>query len=177
VLTGGPVVDAVWRQLLDRAGPRALPPLTDDPDLHLIVDGVRVEAQEAARFRLRLPPLAPPQKVLIASRSAVPSELGFARDPGPLGVALRQGTKFTLFDAAADRLTVGFHAYEADCNLRWADGCAELPAAAFARFNKGAEVMLHLAGALSFELAINVESWLRCCLRGEAPGGAERHCP
>jgi hypothetical protein len=43
VLTGGPVVDAAWRRLLDRAGPRDLPPLTDDPDLHLIVDGVRVE--------------------------------------------------------------------------------------------------------------------------------------
>ena len=55
-----------------------------------------------------------------------------------------------LFDADDDRLTVGFHAYEADCNLRWTDGCAELPAAAFARFDKGAEVMLHLGGATQY---------------------------
>ena len=39
VLTGGPVVDAVWRRLLDRAGPRPGLPLTDDPDLHLLVNG------------------------------------------------------------------------------------------------------------------------------------------
>jgi hypothetical protein len=52
-----------------------------------------------------------------------------------------------LFDAAADRLTVGFHAYEVDGRLRWTDGCAALPAAAFARFDKGAQVMLHLGGA------------------------------
>ena len=43
VLTGGPVVDAAWRRLLDRAGPRALPPLTEDPDLHLVIDGARVD--------------------------------------------------------------------------------------------------------------------------------------
>ena len=38
VLTGGPIVDAVWRQLLDRAGARPGLPLTDDPDVHLVVD-------------------------------------------------------------------------------------------------------------------------------------------
>jgi hypothetical protein len=32
-------------------------------------------------------------------------------------VAVRQCAKFMLLDAADDRLTVGFHAYEADCNL------------------------------------------------------------
>jgi hypothetical protein len=55
-----------------------------------------------------------------------------------------------LFDADDDRLTVGFHAYEADCRLRWTDGYAELPAAAFARFDKGSEVMLHLGGATQY---------------------------
>lgn len=28
--TGGPVVDAVWKRLLDRAGPRRLPPMNDE---------------------------------------------------------------------------------------------------------------------------------------------------
>src|SRR3984957_6662986 len=44
VVRGGSVVDAVWRRLLDRAGVRPSMPLTDDPDLHLVVDGARVDA-------------------------------------------------------------------------------------------------------------------------------------
>jgi hypothetical protein len=155
VLTGGPVVDGVWRRLLDRAGPRDLPPMTDDPDLHLIVDGARVDGEErqGSVYVFRLPPS--PKSVVIASREAVPAEFGIARDPRSLGVALRQvavrqGGKFMRFDAADERLTTGFHAYEADCHLRWTDGYAELPAAAFARFDKGAEVMLHLGGATQY---------------------------
>jgi hypothetical protein len=65
-------------------------------------------------------------------------------------VAVRQGAKFMLFNADDERLTVGFHAFEADCNLCWTDGCADLPAAAFARFDQGAEVMLHLGGATQY---------------------------
>ena len=155
VLTGGPIVDAVWRQLLDRAGPRALPPLTDEPDLHLIVDGMRVDAEErqGAVYIFRLPPS--PKSVVIASREIVPAEFGIARDPRSLGVALRrvavrQGAKFTLFDAADERLTVGFHQYEADGHLRWTDGYAELPAETLAGFDHGAEVMLHLGGATQY---------------------------
>ena len=56
VLTGGPVVDAVWQRLLARSGPRPGLPLTDDPDLHLVVDGVRVDGARAGDrcvFRLR----------------------------------------------------------------------------------------------------------------------------
>ena len=65
-------------------------------------------------------------------------------------VAIRQGGKFMLLEADDEALTVGFHAYEPDCNLRWTDGCAKLPAEAFARFDKGAEVMLHLGGATQY---------------------------
>jgi hypothetical protein len=39
VLTGGPVVDAVWRRLLDRSGARPGVPLTEDPDLHVLTGG------------------------------------------------------------------------------------------------------------------------------------------
>ena len=51
-----------------------------------------------------------PKRVVIASRVGVPSALGIARDPRPLGVALRQvavrqGAKFMLFDADDERLT------------------------------------------------------------------------
>jgi hypothetical protein len=148
-------VDAAWRRLLDRAGPRALPPMTDDPDLHLVVDGARVDAGErqGSVYVFRLPPS--PRSVAIASREAVPAEFGIARDPRSLGVALRrlavrEGAKFMLFEADDERLTVGFHAYEADCHLRWTDGYAALPIEAFAQFDQGAEVMLYLGGATQY---------------------------
>jgi hypothetical protein len=155
VLTGGPVVDAVWRRLLDRAGPRDLPTLTDDPDVHLLIDGVRVDAQERrpSLYVFRLP--CRPTSVVLASRDAAPAELGIVRDPRSLGVALsrvtiRQGAKFMLFDADDERLTTGFHDYEPADRLRWTDGHAELPIDAFARFDQGAEVMLHLGGTTHY---------------------------
>jgi hypothetical protein len=150
VLTGGAQVDAIWQRILDRAGPRPGLPLTDDPDLHLLVDGVRVDAAEQQGlvrvFRLS----RRPGTVRIASREAVPAELGLARDARSLGVALRriavrQGTRFVVLDAGDGRLADGFHAHEAATNLRWTDGCATLPAEAFARFEGGVEVVLHVA--------------------------------
>jgi hypothetical protein len=150
VMTGGPVVDAVWQRILDRAGPRPGLPLTDDPDLHLVVDGVRVDAAErqgpVSVFRLA----GRPASVRVASREAVPAELGLARDARSLGVALRrvavrQGTKFVVLKADDPRLADGFHAYEAEKNLRWTDGNAALPVEAFARFTGGVEVVVHVA--------------------------------
>src|SRR5271165_4992035 len=44
VLTGGPVVDAVWQRLLERAGPRKRRPLTKDADFHVLADGRRIDA-------------------------------------------------------------------------------------------------------------------------------------
>jgi hypothetical protein len=150
VLTDGPVVDAIWRQLLDRAGPRHLPPMIDDPDLHLIVDGARVDPVESLGalrvFRLE----NVPSSIHIASREVVPAELGLARDPRSLGVALRrvavrQSSKFRLLYARDARLTDGFHPYEAEGNLRWTNGYAALPGEAFAHFKGSVEVVLTLA--------------------------------
>ena len=142
-------MDAAWRRLLDRAGPRDLPPLTDDPDLHLLVDGARVDAEQRQRsvYVFRLPPS--PGSVVIASREVVPAEFGIARDPRSLGVALRQltirqGADVTMLEAEDERLTVGFHEYEPADGLRWTNGYAELPAAAFARLDQSAELTLHL---------------------------------
>ena len=155
VLTGGPVVDAAWQRFLDRTGPRDTTPLTDDPDLHLIIDGQRIDARERrdGAYIFRLP--SNPTSVIVASRAAAPSELGTVRDPRSLGVALRrvairQGAKYMLIDACDERLTQGFHDYEPADNLRWTNGYAELPIQAFARFDKGAQVMLHLGGATQY---------------------------
>ncbi|WP_158929145.1 Hint domain-containing protein [Acidisphaera sp. S103] len=155
VLTGGAVVDAVWRRILDRAGARPGLPLTDDPDLHLLVDGVRVDAIEQQGpvhvFRLK----RRPDSVCIASREVVPAELGLARDPRSLGVALRrvavrQGTRFVVLKADDARLVDGFHAYEAAPDLRWTDGRADLPAEVFAGFSGGVEVVVHVAATTQY---------------------------
>jgi hypothetical protein len=155
VLTGGPIVDGAWMRLLERAGPRSLPPLTDDPDLHLIVDGKRVDAMDRRGKVLVFHLSDQPQSVHVASREVVPSEFGIARDPRSLGVALRriavrQGTNFELIEADDSRLAGGFHDYEPTDDLRWTDGYAALPIEAFTRFKGSAEVVLHLAGVTRY---------------------------
>ena len=149
VQTGGPVVDAVWRRLLDRDGARPGLPLTDEPDLHLLADGERLDAVrrrgDVHVFELRGPPAA----LRIRSRSGAPDQLGLARDPRSLGVALRRitlrrGAGLRVIEADEPRLTEGFHAFEADNGFRWTDGDAVLPAELFAGFDGDIEVELHV---------------------------------
>ena len=155
VLTGGPAVDAVWRRLL---GPAETANLTDDPDLHLIVDGTRIDGRRLRgnRYVFDLPPQ--PNSVIVASRSGVPSELGFARDPRGLGVAVRRATilrgwQLAIVEADDARLTHGFHDYEASGNLRWTDGAGALPMEPFAVFDKACKLELHIAGATRYRAA------------------------
>jgi hypothetical protein len=163
VLTGGDLVDAVWQRLLDRAGPRNLPPLTDDPDLHLLVDGRRLDAAERhdRAYVFRLP--ACPDSLRIVSRDAVPAELGLARDSRSLGVALRrivacQGSQFVFIEAADPQLVKGFHAFEPlpgsrpeSCSgHRWTNGDAALPVAAFTGFTGPFQLVLHLGGRTQY---------------------------
>ena len=156
VLTGGMIVDAAWRRLLDRAGPRDLPPLTDDPDLHLMVDGQRVDpvSRQGSTVVFRLARC--PARVHVASREGVPTELGVARDPRSLGVAVRRivargvGSTVTI-TAQDDRLIDGFHGYEPVDDLRWTDGYGGLPAALFALFGaEEIEVELTLAASTRY---------------------------
>ena len=134
-----------------------MPPKTEDPDLHLLIDGVRVEAHERRGmmhvFRLQ----SRPKSVRIVSRESVPTELGLSRDPRSLGVALRrvvliQGRHLATIEAEDARLTHGYHDYETAENLRWTNGDAILPAEVFATFGNGALVELHLGGATTYPL-------------------------
>ncbi len=156
VLTGGPVVDGVWRRLLDRAGPRPGVPLTEDPDLHLLVDGVRLKPSEAEGSGLVFTIRGRPARVDIVSRDAVPAELGIARDPRSLGVALRRlelfrGEASVAVEANDPCLTEGFYAYEPKGNLRWTTGRATLPAELLALPGRGPLiVMLTLAGSTRY---------------------------
>jgi hypothetical protein len=149
VLTGGPVVDAVWRRILDRADPRPGLPLTDDPGMHLIVDGARLEPAMQAGDICMFTIDHGPREVRLASRAAAPQEIGLARDPRCLGVAVRrivvrQGARFRTFFAQDQRLAQGFHGFEPTCDLRWTDGDAALPPEMFIGFTGPLEVVLLL---------------------------------
>ena len=163
VLTGGAVVDAVWRRLLDRAGPRPGLPLSDDPDLHVMVDGGRVDAVArcGSAYVFRLPVLA--RSVRIVSRTAAPAELGLARDPRVLGVALsgivlRQGSWFRAVDVANPVLSEGFHGFEPDNGLRWTNGDAALPASLFEGLEGSKELVLHVGATTSYPLLVAATS-------------------
>ncbi len=150
VLTGGPLVDAVWRRLLQRSAQRLHVATTADPDLHLLVDGSRVDGRVTGNgiYSFRLP--ARPDSVRIVSRAAAQDELGVARDPRLLGVALRRmalwrGRHVQVLEAEDAALQQGFHAFEAENGFRWTNGNALLPASLLDGADAGALLELHVA--------------------------------
>ncbi|MEJ0016792.1 MAG: Hint domain-containing protein [Acetobacteraceae bacterium] len=155
VLTGGPMVDAIWRRLLDRAGPRPGFAQTEDSDLHLLVDGERLDAvsRDGAAFAFRL--RARPGDVRIVSRAGAPAELGLARDPRVLGVAIRRialfrGTRLRIVESDDAMLVDGFHGFEPDEGLRWTNGDAGLPVELLREMDGPGELVLHLAGTARY---------------------------
>jgi hypothetical protein len=155
ILTGGPVVDEIWRRLLERAGPRTGLPLTDEADMHLLVDGERIDPleQRDAMFVFRL--RGKPRSVRIRSRAAVPQELGLSRDPRCLGVAVRrlvlaEARRQRAVNAEAPSLTDGYHAFEAADGIRWTDGDAAVPAELFAGMSGPGMLMVQLGGATRY---------------------------
>ena len=137
VLTSGEIVETVWARLFARAGGRIERNTTCDPDLHLVIDGERLDpgAPEDGvyRFAVGQPPAA---SLLLRSRRGVPSLLGLGRsDHRRLGVAIRQvvldhcdiPTRFA-YDAPQLRHG-GCHRPEA--GYCWTDGELELPARFF----------------------------------------------
>jgi hypothetical protein len=155
VHTGGAIVDAIWLRLLARSGPRSQMPLTDDPDLHLVVDGERVGPldQSAQRYVFRVKQR--PRSVRMVSRRGVPQELGFARDARSLGVAVKQmtlvqGARQRTLDANAASLDDGYHAFEADSGVRWTDGDAGVPAILFDGIDRAAMLIVQLGGTTRY---------------------------
>jgi hypothetical protein len=149
VLTGGPIVDTVWRRLLDRAGPRPGLPLTRNPDLHLLVGGARRDGAEQRPGVYVFNLAGVRDDVRVVSRAAIPQELGLARDPRSLGVALRRitvsaGCESRVIEAEDKVLEDGFYAFEVDNGFRWTAGDAVLPAALFIGFTGPVELSLHV---------------------------------
>lgn len=147
VLSEGAVVDAVWRRIVERAAVSRN--LTDDPDLHLLVDGVRLDPVEIDNTKYRFISDSNARSVMIGSHTVVPALVGTARDHRRLGVAIREiaaiAPEGTIrLDYAADLLATGFHEAEPDGCLRWTNGAAELPIGAL---NRGSGFAIELTVA------------------------------
>ena len=156
LLSDGPVVDGVWQRLLQRAGRSQTIPLTDDPDLHLLIDSRRVdpiERQACGTHVFRLP--AKPRSVRLRSRAAVPQHLGLARDPRPLGVPVRrlvlaQARHQRSIEAGSATLIDGFYDYEPADGIRWTDGDAAVPRTLFAGMSGPGMLIVDLCGATQY---------------------------
>jgi hypothetical protein len=156
VQTGGAAVDAIWHSLLERSGQRLNIPTTGEADLHLLVDGKRLDGRRVGEdvYTFRLPKR--PISVRVASRAAAPDELGQSRDPRLLGVALRevklwQGRRLTVVTADDPRWSEGVHPFEADHGFRWTDGNALLPTSLFEGVNGPVDLVLHVACFAQYE--------------------------
>lgn len=155
ILTGGPIVDAVWRRLSERAGPGGTAAWTHEADLHLLVDGRRVDChvRTGDRVSFRLPSGC--RIVRIRSRSCIPAQFGEVRDPRRLGVALRrvalwQGRAVTVVEADHPALADGFYDYEPNEGHRWTDGDAGLPPFLFAGSSTAGELELSVVYARQY---------------------------
>jgi hypothetical protein len=132
VLTGGPIVDGIWRHLLDRTGPRPNFALTNEADVHLLVDGERIDGRmsDDGRYLFCLN-LHKPCDVWIVSRASAPDELGLTRDPRQLGIAIQRimiwrGARLRLIEASDPLLRIGFNGYEPAEGIRWTTGEAQI---------------------------------------------------
>jgi Hint domain len=149
VLNGGDVVERIWAELFERAGGRSDAATTDDPDLHLGVDGARLDPASLAdgvyTFFLAAPPVGP---LRLCSRSAVPSLIGLNRhEHRRLGVAIRQiilqlPAMMTCLDHDALPLREG------GCHLpedgySWTDGELVLPAEMFSHLWGPSTLLVH----------------------------------
>jgi Hint domain len=149
VLNSGETVETVWAELFERAGGHLEHNTTDDPDIHLRVDGERLDPATTDdgvySFVLEHPPAA---TLLFCSRRGVPSLLGLGRgDHRPLGVAVRQLVLChagipTRFDYDGPQFREG------GCHLPedgycWTDGEFELPARFFTLLNGAFTLTVH----------------------------------
>jgi hypothetical protein len=126
---GGEAVAATRRHLLARAE-RLGRATTEDPDLHLLADGRRLDAQPLPDGRLRLAVPKGVRALRLASRSGIARELlegsADARRLGACIGKIEVVTPSGAFEMALDdpALGAGWHAPET--GWRWTDGNASL---------------------------------------------------
>ena len=133
-------VAPIWRKLADRAIALGfeLPTVeaVEDPDLHLIVDGRRIEAvsDREARFVFAVP--AGAKSVVLASRASILADqmTPLVRDTRRIGVrvlwaAIRAGDTETIFPGDHPALRQGWHQVDTHGSApwRWTNGAATIP--------------------------------------------------
>ncbi len=149
VLNAGETVERAWARLFDRAGGQIERNTTDDPDLHLVIAGERLDPVSRAAgvytFALAGPPADP---LRLCSRSGVPSLVGLNRhEHRRLGVAIRQiilsrpGVMTCLDHDAPPFRDGGCHLPEVGHS--WTDGEIALPAELFAHLRGGFTLLVH----------------------------------
>ena len=141
--------------MLERSGFRRVLPLTGEPDLHLLADGRRVNAIERRDYTYVFYLGTRPWSARVVSRSAAPQEIGIARDPRQLGVAVRQivlagPRRQTTIGADMPFLRDGFHAFEPATGIRWTDGYAAVPMEVLGALNGPTMLSLHLCGTTQY---------------------------
>ena len=149
VLTSGECVERAWQRLFERAGETIAGETTADPDLHLVVDGVRLDPITLGDGVYAFALAAPPKRdFALRSRSAVPSHIGQSRsDHRRLGVALRQivlhapGMMTALGHDAPLLAAAGCHKPEA--GHAWTDGELALPPELFVHLRGGFTLLIH----------------------------------
>ena len=150
MLNSGEIVERVWAELFKRAGGHIEPEVTDDADIHLVVDGVRREPAEMHDGIYTFFLEGPAGSLRLRSRSGVPSLLGLGRsDHRPLGVAIKQivlrheGIP-TYFDYDGPQFREGgcYHPEDGYC---WTDGEFEVPSRFFALLNGAFTLEIHTA--------------------------------
>jgi len=170
VLTSGPIVDAAWKRLLERSGELLDVPTTGDADVHLLVDGVRVNGRTMLDGWMSFAVPEGAKRMVIGSRSGAQDELGLCRDPRTLGVALtrivlwRDGVP-RVIDADDPLLVQGFHVYEAEEGSIWTNGAGVIPAA-YADGQRAPDVVeVQLRMTTRYPVAEMAETW---CVAADA---------
>jgi len=164
-------VGPVWRRLAERA--EALghvwiaPVTTEDPDLHLLVDGriIRPVTINGQRHVFVLPDvLRDAASVRLISRSGAPSDLRqYPADRRRLGVPLsriivRRCDEESVISPDHPALSLGWHEAEREGGFlwRWTNGDAILP---LLEVTGPAVLEIHLAGAMTY--AVDAETMER----------------
>jgi antigen 43 len=133
-------VAPMWQSLAERSNNMGMtipvPSLIDSPDLHLLVDGKRVQptSDRNNRYVFMVPTGA--KSVTLASRFCIPSDkmIPGVRDTRRLGVsvnwmAIRTSTTEIILPADHPALTSGWNSAERDGTTiwRWTTGAATIP--------------------------------------------------
>ncbi|HXE49403.1 MAG TPA: Hint domain-containing protein, partial [Ramlibacter sp.] len=165
---GGPLLQEVRTRLLARAAAVGFE-TTSDPDVHLVVDGQRINPASTGEgvYRFELP--SAPATLVIGSRSATPADMDAqALDGRRLGVSLTRAvlrSRGAQVEIGHDHplLVEGFHADEA--GHRWTNGMGTIPSQLLGALAGPVQVEIHI-GALATKYPNPIEAHASATAQG-----------